>query len=199
MTTQVTTGVIADGSVTSAKLATGAAAANLGNYVSPVDGRTGAVTTFVADTVKNSTSGTNIDFTGIPSWAKRITVMFNGVSTSGTANPQIQLGTSGGFASSGYASYSARLGASAIAGGANFTSGFGISSNQAANLLSGSVVFTNLTGNTWTAQGFVVDNSANGYPVGGAVTLGAQLTQLRITTVGGTDTFDAGSINIMYE
>ena len=39
-----------------------------------------------------STSGTSVDFTSIPSWVKRITVMFNGVSTSGTSNPLVQLG-----------------------------------------------------------------------------------------------------------
>ena len=61
-------------------------------------------------TAQASTSGTAIDFTGIPSWAKRITVMFNGVSTNGTSNPQIQLG-SGSPTTSGYTGYNARQGA----------------------------------------------------------------------------------------
>jgi len=50
-----------------------------------------------------STSGTSIDFTSIPSGVKRITVMFNGVSTSGTSNTQVQIG-SGSVETSGYSS-----------------------------------------------------------------------------------------------
>ena len=52
-----------------------------------VSGINSAIT---AGTAVASTSGTSIDFTGIPSWVKRITVMFNGVSTNGTSNIQIQ-------------------------------------------------------------------------------------------------------------
>jgi hypothetical protein len=55
-------------------------------------------------TAKTTTSGTFVDFTGIPSWAKRITVMFNGVSTNGTSTFQIQVGTSAGVETTGYVS-----------------------------------------------------------------------------------------------
>ena len=48
-----------------------------------------------------STSGTSITFSSIPSWAKRVTVMFNGVSTSGSSNIQVQLGA-GSTTTSGY-------------------------------------------------------------------------------------------------
>ena len=54
---------------------------------------TGAYGQLVSGTAVASTSGTSIDFTGIPSWVKRITVMFNGVSTSGTSFKQIQIGS----------------------------------------------------------------------------------------------------------
>ena len=54
-------------------------------------------------TSQASTSGTSIDFTSIPSWVKRITLMFNGVSTNGTSNYQIQIG-SGSVTTSGYTS-----------------------------------------------------------------------------------------------
>lgn len=48
-----------------------------------------------------TTSGTSIDFTGIPSWAKKITVMFSAVSTNGTSPIQVQIGA-GSVSNSGY-------------------------------------------------------------------------------------------------
>ena len=72
------------------------------------------VDNLVLGTAQNSTSGTSIDFTGIPSWVKRVTVMFNGVSTSGTSAPQIQIG-SGAFVSSGYSGTNTWVGPSSVA------------------------------------------------------------------------------------
>jgi len=160
----------------------------------------GAVLGINSATAVASTSGTSIDFTSIPSYVKRITVMFSGVSTSGTSNLQIQLGTSSGVTSTGYLSYSVRLGTSAISGGANFTTGFGIAGAIASYVYSGATIISSLSGNTWVANGFYAETASTlGMPVAGAVPLAATLDRVRITTVGGTDTFDAGTINIMYE
>lgn len=150
-------------------------------------------------TAQNTTSGTFIDFTGIPSYVKRITVMFNGVSTNGTSIKQIQLGTSGGVVATGYLN-----GTSILAGtvaSQNTTTGFGLYSIAAADLLSGAVVFTNVSGNTWACQGNVaITGGANiSIVTAGVITLGGTLDRIRITTVNGTDTFDAGSVNILYE
>jgi len=151
-------------------------------------------------TSQASTSGTSIDFTGIPSWVKRITVMFNGVSTGGTSIKQIQLGDSGGFETTGYLGTGVQLTDAQSVNAATITTGFGIRSALAADTLNGAVVITNLTNNTWVAQGALTDSSRGaGYLVGGAKALSDVLTQVRITTVNGTDAFDAGSINILYE
>ena len=150
---------------------------------------------------QNSTSGTSIDFTGIPSWVKRITVMFNGVSTNGTSNLQIQLGDSGGIETSGYIADGFSTSTNQV-GNTNYTSGFGIGfANQAAASLSyGSFTITNLSGNIWTIFGAIAHStSATTNFTTGAKTLSDVLTQIRITSINGTDTFDAGSINIMYE
>jgi hypothetical protein len=167
---------------------------------------TGAVISTMASSVLTSgtsvasTSGTSIDFTSIPSWVKRITVMFNGVSTSGTSNKQIQLGDSGGFETTGYLGSSVQLTDASSVNAATTTSGFGIRSAIAADTINGAVVITNITGNTWVAQGSLTDSSRGaGYLVGGAKPLSDVLTQIRITTINGTDTFDAGSINILSE
>lgn len=147
-------------------------------------------------TAQASTSGTSIDFTGIPSWAKRVTVMMNGVSTTGTSIVQIQLGTSGGIVSSGYLGTAATSGA-----GVNDSSGFQIEqTSTGAFVRHGAWSIVNFTGNTWVITGMRgQSDSARVDYIGGSIPLAAALTTVRITTVGGTDTFDAGSLNIMYE
>ena len=147
----------------------------------------------VSGTAVASTSGTSIDFTGIPSWAKRVTVMFNGVSTNGSAGLQIQLGDSGGIETTGYiGSSGAQTNSSA------FTLNGG--SSAAATTYSGVTTINNVSGNIWVQFGGIGrgDGVAT-FGSGGAKTLSDVLTQVRVTTSNGTDTFDAGSINILYE
>jgi hypothetical protein len=153
---------------------------------------------FIAGTAVASTSGTSIDFTSIPSWVKRITVMFNGFSTNGSSNYLVQIG-SGSITSSGY------IGAtSVISSGVtstNSTAGFiiGNGAASASFVLSGNLMLTLLGANTWTASGcFGGSDAARTITSGGSIALGGTLDRVRITTVS-ADTFDAGSINILYE
>lgn len=172
-----------------------------GSFTATIGSATGTHYPFTAGTAVASTSGTSIDFTSIPSWVKRITVMLNGVSTNGTSNPLVQLGA-GSVTTTGYLCYSAYAGGTNVADGSGFTAGFGIKLANAANLYNGHFVFTNISGNAWIGSFVVGDNSAGTYYVaigGGNITLGGTLDRVRITTVNGTDTFDAGSINILYE
>jgi len=147
-----------------------------------------------------STSGTSIDFTSIPSYVKRITVMFNGVSTNGTSNYRIQFGA-GSNQTTGYNSNCLTASSVAAATTANATAGFDLGSiSTAGATLYGSAIFSLLGSNGWVCQGQfsnIGDNRSH-YPAG-AVTLSGTLDRVRITTVNGTDTFDAGSINILYE
>jgi hypothetical protein len=149
-------------------------------------------------TAQASTSGTSIDFTSIPSWVKRITVMFSGVSTSGTNSPQIQIGA-GSVTTSGYVATSSLIFTGAATTTA--TTGFLIYSNQAGAILNGHMIITLISGNIWVASGYFGNSSATANTTlsGGNLSLGGTLDRVRITTVGGTDTFDAGSINILYE
>ena len=149
-----------------------------------------------------STSGTAIDFTGIPSWVKRIVIMYSGVSTSGTANWQVQLGTGAGptYTTSGYASTMIVTTVSSAAT-SNASTGFVNTSPAAGSqVCSGQLTLLNMTGNLWVSQGALGASAATrSYINSGSLSLGAVLTAVRITTVGGTDTFNAGSINILYE
>lgn len=153
----------------------------------------------VRATAVASTSGTSIDFTNIPAWVEKITVMFQGVSTNGTSNWLFQLG-SGSATTSGYlgTGYRATNAGSWI--NVAFTTGFGVPFDTASAVAHGSIVFANITGNSWVANGFLsrTDTTVTG-GTGGSISLAGVLDRVRITTVNGTDAFDAGSVNIMYE
>lgn len=146
-----------------------------------------------------TTSGTTVDFTSIPSTVKRITVMLSGVSTNGTSPVILQLGDSGGFEITDYLGSAAEVRSTPDLD--LFTTGFGLlQSPAAADLFYGIATITNLSGNVWVYS-FTGGSStiANNYIGGGSKTLSATLDRIRLTTVGGVNTFDAGSINIMYE
>lgn len=168
--------------------------AGTGNVV--VNGVNGAL---VAATAQASTSGTSIDFTGIPSWVKRITVMFSGVSTNGTSPILIQLG-SGSFTTSGYISFGINGNTGSLAGASQTAGLAAMNVPVAANTYSGSAIITNISGNIWTYVS-QLGSASNvfGSGAGSSPALSGTLDRVRITTVNGTDTFDAGSINIMYE
>jgi hypothetical protein len=161
-----------------------------------------AVTSFVRrQAAVAAASQTSIDFTGIPAWVNRVTVMLSGLSTTGTSPVMIRLGDSGGIETTGY------LGSvTAFAVGLlteNFSSGFTVECggiHVATALRHGAITIQKITGNTWAAWGSVGQSQdiANAF-VSGSKALSDVLTQIRVTTVGGTDTFDAGSVNISWE
>ena len=141
------------------------------------------------------TSGTSIDFTSIPSYVKRITVMFSGVSTSGTSLIQVQIGA-GSVVTSGYVSQYSTNGLSG-----SLTSGFATSYRpDAGNALRGHMVICLISSNTYTVSSVLGGGASNDITsASGVLALSSTLDRVRITTVNGTDTFDAGSINIAYE
>jgi hypothetical protein len=153
----------------------------------------------VLGTAVASTSGTSIDFTGIPSWVKRVTVMLNGVSTNGTNGMLLQIGA-GSVTATGYSSIVGVTTTSGSAGGGTSTSAFYLAPNiTAATTLIGSVIISLLGSNTWVCQGATYSRADSANTLAGSVTLSGALDRVRITTAGGTDTFDAGTLNIFYE
>jgi hypothetical protein len=160
----------------------------------PFRGGVGRATNLVSGTSVASTSGTAITFSSIPSWVKRITVLFNGVSTSGTSLVQVQIGA-GSVTTSGYSSNAQSSGANSAP-----TTGFGVdTSGSAAYARGGALRISNITGNTWVADGVVGAIGTFSAAIVGYIALSGTLDRVVVTTVGGTDTFDAGSINILYE
>jgi hypothetical protein len=129
--------------------------------------------------------------------------MFNGVSTNGSSDYAIRIGDSGGIVATGYASASIRHVGGSVNNGSQYTTSYGLNNpNGASSTFSGAFVLMSFGSNTWVANGVIGDSngtSAATSTAGGTKTLSGTLDKVRITTVNGTDTFDAGSINIMYE
>jgi hypothetical protein len=152
-------------------------------------------------TAQSTSSGTGVTFTGIPSTARKITVMFDGVSTTGSTTNDVvivQIG-SGSITTTGYTAvwmYSN----SGSTGTGNVSTGFPIANGDQSYSFNGWMILTNVSGNTWVAgsvvQGDLPGNDALGFG-SGKITLGGTLDQLKITTVGSS--FDGGSVNILYE
>lgn len=153
-------------------------------------------------TAQASTSGTSIDFTSIPAGVKRITVMCSAVSTNGTSVPIIQIG-SGSVTSSGYAATSGYAVSGSTTSATAQTTGFPLTAAAtAASAVTVIATLALISGNTWV---FSISGTQTGgtatFIGGGGVSpaLSGALDRVRITTVNGTDTFDAGSINLIYE
>lgn len=177
------------------------------NYTATLPAGTGTMVvngingSLVSGTAVNSTSGTSIDFTSIPSWVKRITVLFNGVSKSGTANFRVRLGTGGSPTTTGYTT-AANIVTTGAGASVASTAGFDTTGDAAAAAtVSGNLVFVNLSGNIWTCSSVLhtPTPTVGNIFIAGIVTLAGTLDMVRITTTNGTDTFDLGSVNILYE
>jgi hypothetical protein len=148
-----------------------------------------------------TTSGTAINFTNIPSWVKRITIMANNVSTNGGSYLVFRIGSGGAVATSGYTSIVAiQYGASAVTSTTS-TVGFPIWIDNSGYTGSGQLVITNLSGNIWQAGGLFIQSTGTNLMIetAGFITLGGALNIVGIGTTNGTDVFDSGTINILYE
>lgn len=197
----IDTDQIADSAITAAKIDSESAT---DGQVLTADGSGGVayedVVAATLGTEQSTTSGTTKTFSSIPSGTKVIRVMLSGVSLSGSDDLLIQLGGSGGIETSGYASACGLSGAGAI-GSELFTTGFGLRREDSATAFSGTAIFTlkNESTNEWTAiYNGTRGNTAGIFVGGGAKTLSSELTQLRLAT-NGSNSFDGGSVNIMYE
>ena len=148
-----------------------------------------------------TTSGTSIDVTGIPTWAKLVRVVLDGVSGSGTSSMALQLGTASGVESSGYVGtviwVTVNVNATATPA-ASFQLVYG---QAATDNHYGWVELLNLGGGKWEMKSSLARtaSSIGVHFSGGGKTVSGSLDRIRLTTVGGTDTFDAGSLTVTWE
>jgi len=160
----------------------------------------GTVTSLVSG-IAQTASGTSVTFTGIPSWVKRITVMVNGLSLSGTGWYGMRLGTSSGIITTGYSSTQTRQ----LGSGTETSSSSGMflwHPNLASETNNGQMIITKLQDGVWIATGQFSTILSTNYIVvtsAGILTGAGTIDRVSVISGNGTDTFDAGSINIMYE
>jgi hypothetical protein len=143
------------------------------------------------------TTNTSLDFTGLPSWVKRITVIFNETSLSVSASLLVQIG-SGSVTSTGYLGTGNFTNQSNATVGLNSASGFPIYMGGTTYVFSGAMTIYLISGNTYIANHSGKSLTTGANFGGGSVTLSGVLDRVRITSTS-TDTFDAGSVNIQYE
>ena len=173
-----------------------------GNVLFTADGSVWSSAQKIVSGTTTTASGTSVDFSSIPSWVKRVTVNFSGVSTNGTSPIVVRLGTSGGIVSTGY--LGASQSSSVTVASQLWTSGFGTraTTTAAADVYHGVWLITLLDAstNTWCSSHVMgLSNSAIMDYGAGSIALSGTMTTIRITTSNGTDSFDAGKFNILYE
>jgi len=162
----------------------------------------GSASPVTRGTAVASTSGTSIDFTSIPSWVKRITLIFNDVSLNGTAHLLVQIGVNTTPTTSGYLSGSSyALITQSNTLGITSTAGYCMYLGTATYAIYGTMTLTNISGNNWVCNGLIANTNILPYTgqAGGNGSLSGTLGMVRITTTNGTNTFDNGTINILYE
>ena len=158
--------------------------------------------TLVNGTLVAATGQTELTFTGIPAWVKKITIGLNGLSTSSTSTPIVQLGDSGGYETTNYNSFGIAATSTGVAGiGGTGQGGFVLTNGvTAAGTLNGMIflMLTDASTNTWVSSSTLVTSPFVSHVTGGNKALSATLDRLRLY-IDGTQTFDAGSVNILHE
>jgi hypothetical protein len=144
-------------------------------------------------------SPTYVDFTSIPPNVKMIVIMINGLSGRGTSNFIIQIGDSGGIETSGYAGSTGNINTgTSVSMSSGFTFAIAATATHTYNVMATLTLMDSST-NTWMYQANTGFTSVAAASVScGSKSLSATLDRVRLTTVGGTDTFDAGTMNISY-
>jgi len=152
-----------------------------------------------------STSGTAITFGSLPTWIKRITINIASLQATGTSlAPLVQLSTSGTFKTSGYLGSIAASPNGIVPNATVLANGFATYLTNVWStsiVLHGTITLTLLNSSTylWVASGNISrSDSSNSATMSGSVTLLGTLDGVRLF-IDGTQTFSAGSINILYE
>lgn len=149
-----------------------------------------------------TTSGVAVDLNSLPTWAQRITVIPDKVSTSGTDQVCLQLGTSASFETTSYEGSSCFINSTAGAAvAANIGSGgFSLPLTNSASTRSGRFVLERVDGNVWECCGDIGDTATAAVVlVRGRKSLSGALTRIRLTTILGSDTFDGGQVSMIVE
>ena len=146
-------------------------------------------------------SGTSVTFTGIPATARQVVLTFTNLGTNGSSNLIVRLGTSAGISTSNYLCVASQIQSGVSPSNSSTTTEFLFNIGNPSSNLSGSITFTceSTSTNVWCGVGAgALTNFNLNILVAGSSTLSGALDRVSFTTVGGTDTFDSGNLNIAY-
>lgn len=197
----ITTAKLRDGAVTTPKVAAGAITTEKLADDAVTQAKLAEHLTVTAAQSANTGTSTPIDFSGIPSWVRKITVALNGIGNNEGADFLIQLGDES-IVVSGYLSVSAITGGDGIHPTTTRTNGMVLAGASAAARITGQVLLARQTGNTWVQSHSIADvDSTPGRAGmgGGSITLSGSLQRIRLTTSSGTANHSAGTIAVLYE
>ena len=202
---------IADGEVTSDKLATGIDATKLADgtvtstelqYINSLSSNAqtqiSAAGGATVGTPYATTSGTTFTIaSGIPSTAKIIFISFNEISGDGVQNVCLRIGDSGGMETSGYKSTGAKIVTTTPTITAD-TIGFRVRTDTAINHNGlATLVLGDSSANTWFFSSITTGNTNQIEWSAGIKSLSGTLTQVGLH-LAGAESYDNGSINVTY-
>jgi hypothetical protein len=152
-------------------------------------------TTFSSTTA----SGNIVEFTGVPSWVRKIIVAIANASTTSQGSYDLQLGHSGGYETTGYTGISTAITGTNQSSNATLSSSFSAGGQtNGSQTRRGSFELVNVSGNIWQCGGIFSTTPDNHLRIfSGHKTLSGTLDRVRVI-LGSSDTFDAGNISIMY-
>lgn len=169
--------------------------------VTSVNAKTGAVQSVIIPATAQTAASTEVVFSSIPAWVNRVTLMVSGLSSNGTSGFAAVMGYGGGstYQTSSYVSQALYIYANPIT--TYSTSQFLLTGvTTASYTYGGQFIFNRLSGNTWTTHGMLVNDSVEYSMIAaGSVTLSGTLDKIKLVAINGSDSFDAGTVNISYE
>lgn len=149
-----------------------------------------------ASNVISTASGGSIDFLNIPSNARRITFVFDSVSTNNVFIPLLRIGA-GSITSTGYAAEAVQITTPTILFQTS-TVGYPLNAaGSASYAMTGHVTLTHRGSNVWILSGTLGIGSGNTVVCNGAKGLGGVLDRVRLEI--GADNFDGGSLIYLIE
>lgn len=161
--------------------------------VSPASPIQAISTVFASDIT--GLSSTVTDITGIPEWMKEITVCVNNLSTNGSSIPIVQFGNDDGWITSGYDGHGMIMLAVGTTASAAITNGVALDGAWASSVeLTGVMVAVCAYHTHVTFTGVRTSATPGAVVSAGYLAPSPPINKVRITTVGGTDTFDGGYV-----
>jgi hypothetical protein len=182
--TTTLTGAVASGAITSTGL---------------VSGTTGALYPLIRPAASQTASGSAVNFTAIPSWVNRITVQIAGLSYAAAGVGVIRIGSSSTLVTTGYTTASTSVTSVPAVNLTSITNGLGvINTSSGSTVLYGAYVLTHMGSNLWQYNGQIARSGDDSLSFGnGYITLAGALDVLSLVAT--SSTFDAGTINMLYE